>query len=334
MACDVDPDLSTRVLGTDLALPVLLAPCGLVRLMHPDGAAGVLRAARASGTISVLSSVAGVALETLTEPGHRWFQLYASGGRPEAGETMARAEAAGYEALVVTVDTPALGNRERDVRNGVKPPLRLDARTAIALGPQVLTRPQWAIRMMRDGISLFGRPPVAAETDAADTASVDRRFAAAGAVAMLASPFTWPDLAWMRSQWSRPLLVKGILSGEDAARAVDAGADGVIVSNHGGRQLDGAPATISVLPEVVAAVGDRTTVLVDGGVRRGGDVVKALALGAKAVLIGRPYLYGLAAAGELGVTQILEVLRVEMTRSMRLMGCASVAELDPSWLQQ
>jgi len=336
MASDVDPDLTTVVLGTELAIPVLLAPCGLVRLMHPDGAAGALRAARSNGTVSVLSSVAGVALESLAhEPGHKWFQIYAAGGRSEAAGTMVRAEEAGYEVLVVTVDTPALGNRERDIRNGVKPPLRLDARTAISLGPQVLTHPRWAIRMMRDGISLLGRPPApsAGAEGSPDTASIDRRFAAAGAVAMLASPFTWADVAWMREQWSRPLVVKGILSGEDAERAVDAGADGVIVSNHGGRQLDGGPATISVLPEVVATVGDRTEVMLDGGVRRGGDVVKALALGAKAVLIGRPYLYGLAAAGQLGVEQVLDVLRIEMTRSMRLMGCASVARLDRSWLQ-
>jgi isopentenyl diphosphate isomerase/L-lactate dehydrogenase-like FMN-dependent dehydrogenase len=242
---------------------------------------------------------------------------------------MSRADAAGYEALVVTLDTPALGNRERDVRNGVAPPLRLDARTAIALGPQVLARPRWAWRMMRDGVSMLGRPRPAQD----DSTNRQSGLGAAGAVAMLASPFTWADVAWMREQWSRPLVVKGVLSAEDARLAVDAGADALVVSNHGGRQLDGAPATARVLPEVVDAVGERIEILVDGGVRRGGDVIKALALGAKAVLVGRPYLYGLAAAGQHGVEQILDVLRAEMLRDMRLLGCPSLAQLDRSWLR-
>jgi L-lactate dehydrogenase (cytochrome) len=330
-----EPRLATTILGTPIDLPVILAPCGLVRLMHPDAAAGAARAAYAHGSISVLSTVAGVPLESLAgTPGHRWFQLYAAGGRDEAAELIARADAAGYEALVVTVDTPALGNRERDVRNGVTPPLRLDAHTAIALGPQVLARPRWAWRMLRDGVSMLRRPPSpAAAGPEAPSPAGERGLAAAGAVAMLASPFTWSDIEWMRERWTRPVVVKGLLSGDDARRAVESGADAVIVSNHGGRQLDGAPATARVLPEVVDAVGDRTEVLVDGGVRRGGDVVKALALGARAVLIGRPYLYGLAVDGQAGVEQVLEALRTEMTRSMRLLGCASVTELDRGWLQ-
>jgi L-lactate dehydrogenase (cytochrome) len=333
MAVDVDPDLATSVLGTKVTMPILLAPCGLVRLMHPDGAAGALRAARSQGTVSVMSSVAGVELESLTnEPGHKWFQLYSSGGRDEAEGTIARAQAAGFEALVVTVDTPALGNRERDLRNGVKPPLRLDARTAMLLGPQVLLRPRWGFRMLRDGISMMSGGGSASAVPA--TASTDQRFATAGAIAMLASPFTWADIAWMRKQWSGPLVVKGILSGDDALRSVDAGADAVVVSNHGGRQLDGAPATAQVLPEVADAVGGQAEVLIDGGVRRGGDVVKALALGAKAVLIGRPYLYGLIVNGQQGVEQVLQMLRAEMARSMRLLGCPSVEQLDRSWLQQ
>jgi isopentenyl diphosphate isomerase/L-lactate dehydrogenase-like FMN-dependent dehydrogenase len=326
-----EPDLGTTVLGTELSFPVLLAPCGLVRLLHPDGAAGAGRAAAGRGTIWVLSTVAGATLESVADAGgHRWFQLYAPGGRDEAATMLERAESAGYEALVVTVDTPALGNRERDVRNGVAPPLRLDARTAIALGPQVLARPRWALRMMRDGVSLFGRPRPAG---GGDLAKRDNGIGAAGAVSMLASPFSWDDVAWIRQRWTRPLVVKGVLSAEDARLAAGAGADAVVVSNHGGRQLDGAPATARVLPEVVAAVGGQTEVLVDGGIRRGGDVLKALALGARAVLVGRAYLYGLAAAGQGGVEQILDALRSEMTRDMRLLGCSSVAELDASWLR-
>lgn len=336
MAVRVDePDLRTSVLGTPLSLPILLAPCGLVRLLHPQGASGAGRAAVARDTVWVLSTVAGTTLEQVAPVGgHRWFQLYAPGGRGEAEGTMARAEAAGYEALVVTVDTPALGNRERDVRNGVAPPLRLDARAAVTLGPQVLARPRWAVRMMRDGVSMLGRPRRPAGHEAGDTsANRGSGLGAAGAVAMLASPFTWDDIAWMRQRWTRPLLVKGVLGAEDAGRAVEAGADAVIVSNHGGRQLDGAPATARVLPEVVDAVGGRTEVLMDGGVRRGGDVVKALALGARAVLVGRAYLYGLAADGQHGVEQVLDILRAEMSRDMRLLGCPSVQSLDRSWLR-
>lgn len=324
----VEPDLGTTVLGTPLSLPVLLAPCGLVRLLHPDGPSGAARAAAEAGVVSVLSTVAGATLEAVADdsgPGHRWFQLYAPGGRPDAQAMIDRAAAAGYEALMVTVDTPALGNRERDLRNGVTPPLRLDAHTAIALGPQVLARPRWAARMLRDGVSLLGRPGRAGEPGASG-------LGAAGAVAMLASPFTWEDVAWMRERWDRPLVVKGVLTGADARRAVDAGADAVVVSNHGGRQLDGAPATADVLPEVVSAVGGGAEILVDGGIRRGADVARALALGARAVLVGRPYLYGLAVGGQAGVEAVIDVLRVELTRTLRLLGCPAVRDLAPSWL--
>jgi L-lactate dehydrogenase (cytochrome) len=325
------PTLSTSVLGTPLSLPVLLAPCGLIRLLHPDSAGGVARAASSRGTAWVLSTVAGVGLEEAAGGGgHRWFQLYASGGRPEAADLIERADGAGYEALVVTIDTPALGNRERDARNGVRSPLRIDARSAVALGPQVLARPRWALRMIRDGVSMLRRPPA---SSAGERPAPAGGLKAAGAVAMLASPFTWSDVAWMRERWPKPLVVKGVLRAEDAVAAADAGADAVIVSNHGGRQLDGAPATARVLPEVVDAAGERLEVLVDGGIRRGGDVVKALALGARAVLVGRPYLYGLAVAGQHGVEQVLDILGDEMARTMRLLGCSSVSELDRSWLQ-
>ena len=324
------PDLSTSVLGTELSMPVLLAPCGLVRLMHPDGPAGAGRAANSRGTIWTLSTVAGANLEDVAlVGGHRWFQLYASGGRPQAAEMIERAEVSGYEALMVTIDTPALGNRERDRRNGVTSPLRLDAKTAIALGPQVLARPRWALRMMSNGVAMLRRPRSAPTSDSQPAGGV----AAAGAVAMLASPFTWDDVAWIRQRWPKPLVVKGILTGADAAAAAEAGADAVIVSNHGGRQLDGTPATVRALPEVVDAVAGRVEVLVDGGVRRGSDVVKALAIGARAVLIGRPYLYGLSVAGQQGVEQVLDVLRTEMSRTMRLLGCFSVAALDRSYVE-
>ena len=397
----VDVRLGTAVLGTPVSLPVILAPCGLVRLMHPDGAAGAARAASSRGTIFVLSTVAGAGPEAVAAeaPGTKWFQLYAPGGRRQAGALVDRARDAGYSALVVTVDTPALGNRERDLRNGVRNPLRIDARMVARLGPQIAARPGWATRMALHawrtgalggvsrtggtdrshrvagrpepepepvvganggvgrtaGADSSGRGGLAAPTpsavragsagggDAAGvadqamgavrTGSAGGAVADAGTVAMLASPFTWADVSWLCERWGGPVVVKGVLSGADAARAADAGADAVVVSNHGGRQLDGAPATIDVLPEVVDAVGTRVEVLVDGGIHRGGDVVKALALGAKAVLVGRAYLYGLAAAGEPGVARVLDVLRDEMTRTLKLLGCFDVADLDPSWLQ-
>lgn len=325
-----EPALATTVLGTEVRMPVLLAPCGLVRLMHPDGAAGAGRAANGRGTIWTLSTVAGATMEEVAPVGgHRWFQLYAGGGRDQAEEMIDRAASSGYEALVVTIDTPALGNRERDARNGVTTPLRLNAKTAIALGPQVLARPRWVLRMMNDGVSVLHRPRRGRRSGSQPAGGV----AAAGAVAMLASPFTWEDVAWMRGRWSKPLLVKGILTGTDAVAAADAGADAVVVSNHGGRQLDGAPATARVLPEVVDALSGRIEVLLDGGVRRGADVVKAVAMGARAVMIGRPYLYGLSVSGQQGVEEVLDLLRSEMSRTMRLLGCFSVADLDRSYLQ-
>lgn len=325
-----EPQLTSSVLGTEVSMPILLSPCGLVRLMHPGGPAAAGRAANSRGTIWTLSTVAGATMEEVAGVGgHRWFQLYAGGGRPQAAEMIERAETSGYEALVVTIDTPALGNRERDTRNGVTTPLRLDAKTAIAFGPQVLTRPRWAWRMMNDGISMLGRPRPSAVARSQPASGM----AAAGAVSMLASPFTWDDVAWIRQRWTKPLLVKGVLSGPDALAAAQAGADAVVVSNHGGRQLDGAPATARVLPEVVDAVAGRIEVLLDGGVRRGGDAVKALAMGARAVMVGRAYLYGLSVAGQHGVETVLDVLRTEMSRTMRLLGCASVAQLDRSYLE-
>jgi L-lactate dehydrogenase (cytochrome) len=361
------PELETTVLGTRIALPVLLAPCGLVNLMHPDGALGVVRAAKRAGTVSILSTVSGTPPEGMAaEPGPRWFQLYAA-NRDIAEGLIDRASSSGFEGLVITVDTPALGKRERDLRHGVSGSLSLSTRSLLNLAPQLVSRPTWAWRMARRSLATLGSTPLPGGTPGASSGSggpsrnskmqeppaqdpppqepPERRPAereaaptgavsSAGAVAMLASPFTWEDIKWIRGLWSGPLLVKGILSGDDASLAADAGADAVVVSNHGGRQLEGAPATLRVLPEVVAATGGRVEVLVDGGVRRGGDVLKALALGARAVLIGRAYLYALASAGEAGVDRMLEIFRVDMTRTMSLMGCHSVSELDRSWLQQ
>lgn len=342
------PDLSSTALGTAVDLPVLLAPCGLVRAMHPDSGAGVARAAASRGTISVLSTVAGapVAEVAPAAPGRVWFQLYSAGGRPVAEQLCGAAAEAGVRVLVVTVDTPTLGNRERDVHHGVATPLRIDAHNALRLGPQVLSRPAWAYRMARDGLRILGANrrgptrPQRATSAAVASGLGDRQAQADGAarrmLTMSASPFSWDDIAWMRSVWQGSLVVKGLLSGDDAQKAVDCGADAVIVSNHGGRQLDGAPATLRVLPEVVAAVGgaaSSTEVFLDSGVRRGSHVVKALALGARGVLIGRPYLWGLAAGGQAGVERVLDLLYDEIQRTMVLLGCASLGDLSADWVQ-
>ncbi|HUO47649.1 MAG TPA: alpha-hydroxy acid oxidase [Acidimicrobiales bacterium] len=312
------PDLATTIFGTPLSMPVLLAPCGLVRLMHPDGAAGASRAAAAAGIVSVLSTVAGSAPEDVAAeaPGPKWFQLYKFGGLDAADELVDRARTSGYEGLVITVDTNVFGRRERDLRHGISVPLRVGVKEALRIGPQMAARPRWAYTYARSQIERKR-----AGGDHHNVPDMDH------------SPYTWADIEHFRARWNGPLLVKGVLTGDDAKRAVQAGADGVIVSNHGGRQLEGAPATIRVLPEVVEAVGSQAVVLLDGGIRRGGDVVKALALGAEAVLIGRAYLYGLAAGGQAGVAKVLDLLRGDMARTLALMGCPSVSALDASWLR-
>ena len=322
-AATAEPELSTSLLGTPLSVPVLLAPCGLVRFMHPDGAKGVARAAAAMGTVSVLSTVAGTALEDVatSASGPKWFQLYAPGGSTQSAELVERAQRAGFSGLVVTLDTPALGHRERDVRHGVTQPFRFAPLPAGRLAAQVALRPRWLTGMARSVMR-----------DRRATTGPGAATPSARLVAMGASPFSWDDITAIRGQWQGPLLVKGVLGGDDARRSVEAGCDGVIVSNHGGRQLDGAPATFRVLPEIVDALNGSAVVVLDSGIRRGSDVVKALAAGADAVMIGRAYLYGLATGGEPGVRRVLEILAAEMERTMRLMGCGSVSDLDRTWL--
>ncbi len=326
------PRTTTTVLGTPVDLPVLLGPCGLVSLMHPGGAVAAARAAASRGTVSVLSTVAGTPLETVAAeaPGPKWFQVYAPGGVDEATALSERAAAAGYDGLMVTVDTAVLGKRERDLAHGITMPPRPTPRLAVHLLAQVLARPSWTIDTVRDVLARrgAGQGPGAGGTGT----DVDAFEAGVELPAMAASPFSWSDVASIRSRWNGHFVVKGLMTGDEARRAVDAGADAVVVSNHGGRQLDGAPATMRMLPEVVDAVGDRVEVLVDGGVRRGTDVVRALALGARAVLVGRPYLYAVAAAGQGGVEQILDVLATELRDTLTLLGVGDVAELGPDVL--
>ncbi|WP_336203869.1 alpha-hydroxy acid oxidase [Nonomuraea sp. LPB2021202275-12-8] len=322
------PGLKTEVLGTTLSMPVLTAPCGGMRLVHPDGDLAVTRAAARAGVVPVVPSGSGHSLEDIAaSDGPKWFQLYRFSDRAGMESLVEGARAAGYEALVVTMDTGIAGNRERDFRNGFSYDLRINAGTALRLGPQMIRRPGWAFRFWRDGMPF--ELPNTARFGSDGRAMSLTEMARGGAESF--SP-TWRDVERIRETWAGGLVVKGVMTGDDARRAVDLGADAVVVSNHGGRQLDGVPATIDALPEVVAAVGGRAAVLLDSGVRRGGDVVKALALGARAVLVGRPVVWGLAIAGEAGVAHVLELLRSQIIRTMCLMGCPSVAALDPGWL--
>lgn len=320
-------DLRTRVLGHELALPFMLAPVGYSRLMHPGGEVVAARAAGAAGTGYILSTISGHKLENVkaATSGPAWYQLYLVGGREAAEGAIERARKAGFSALVITVDTAVAGMRERDPRNGLKELMSGSVLAKVPYLPQILSRPGWLMAFLRDGmvpalqnVVIPGEGPMPM-IDV--TASLGK------------SAVAWSDLKWIRESWKGPIVVKGVLIAEDARRAVDEGASAVVVSNHGGRQLDQVSATIRALPEIVAAVGDKTEVLMDGGVRRGTDVVKALCLGARAVLVGRAYAYGLAAAGEDGVARAIKILRDDVERTLRLLGCGSVAELNGSYVE-
>ena len=322
------PHTATTVLGVPVSMPLLVSPCGGLRAVHPAGDSGVARAAGRAGTLFTLSTASGMTIEEVRDAasGPLWFQLYFLGGRAGAEVLVDRAQRAGYRALLVTVDTPVVGVRERDVRNGMTQGPNVNARNIVRFAPHVAVRPRWFYNFVRDGMSIevanaraLGPGGGAMKADQASAA-------------LIAEPPTWTDIAWIREQWKGPLAIKGLLTAEDARRALDHGADGVVVSNHGGRQLDGAPATLRALPEIVDAVGGRAEVILDGGVRRGSDVLKALALGARAVMIGRAYVYALGARGERGVDELLALLREEIHNAMGLMGCSSVDELDLSWI--
>ena len=322
------PVTETTVLGVPASMPLLVSPCGGLRAVHPDGDAGVARAAGRAGTVFTLSTASGMSIEEVqaTAPGPLWFQLYFLGGRAGAEILIDRAQRSNYRALLVTVDTNVVGVRERDVRNGMTGGPNVNARNIVQFAPHVAVRPRWFYNFVRDGMSI--ELANARELGPGGTPMRPEQAAAA----LTAEPPTWADIEWIRRQWKGPLAIKGLLTAEDARRALDHGADGVVVSNHGGRQLDGAPATLRALPEIVAAVGDRLEVLLDGGVRRGSDVLRALALGARAVMIGRPYVYALGAHGEGGVDAVLSLLREELHNAMGLMGCQSVHDLDASWI--
>jgi isopentenyl diphosphate isomerase/L-lactate dehydrogenase-like FMN-dependent dehydrogenase len=319
-------DLRTRVLGQEISFPAVLAPVGYSRLMHPRGELAAAAAAGAAGTAFTLSTISGHKLEDVraATSGPLWYQLYLVGGREAAEGAIERARAAGYSALVFTIDTPVAGMRERDPRNGMKQLMGGSLLSRIPYVAQILAHPGWLVSFLRDG----GVPKLENIVTPGKGAMpmIDVTVALARSVA------TWEDLQWIREAWRGPIIVKGVLTAEDAKRAADEGAAAVVVSNHGGRQLDGVSSTLRALPEIVEAVGGQIEVLMDGGIRRGSDIVKALCLGARAVLIGRAYAYGLGAAGDAGVARALEILREDVERTLRLLGCPSVAALGPAYI--
>jgi 4-hydroxymandelate oxidase len=293
-------DTSTTVLGQQVSSPILVAPMAMHRLGHLDGELATARGAGAADTLMVVSTLATVSLEEIAAVASAplWFQLYVYKDREITRALVQRARAAGYKALCLTVDAPHAGRRERDVRNHFALPPELQL--ANFSGPEMRMMPK---EEGGSGLSAY-------------------------IARMMDLTLTWKDVAWLKSLAEMPLLVKGILTAEDARLAVEHGADGIVVSNHGGRQLDTAIATLEALPEVVEAAAGRAEVYLDGGIRRGTDVVKALALGARAVLIGRPVLWGLALAGADGVQRVLEMLRHELRETMLLAGCPTIASMS------
>jgi isopentenyl diphosphate isomerase/L-lactate dehydrogenase-like FMN-dependent dehydrogenase len=287
-------DTATTVLGIPVSLPVLLAPVAYQRMAHPEGEVATARAAASAGTLMVVSTIATASIEEVASaapPAPRWFQLYMAPEREISEHLIARAEASGYRALCLTVDTPMLGRRERDVRNRFNPGMALaNFDGDIAWMPRTQTGSGFAV----------------------------------GASRLLDPSLTWDTVRWMRARTRLPVIVKGVIAAADVEPAIEAGASAIVVSNHGGRQLDGCEPTLAALPHVVEAAAGRIEIYVDGGVRRGTDVVKALALGARAVLVGRPIVWGLAAGGEKGVAAALEMLRSELAMAMALCGCPTI----------
>jgi L-lactate dehydrogenase (cytochrome) len=316
-----DVDTSTTVLGQRIPLPFALSPIGAPRMFHHEGELAVARAARRAGIpygISTLAttSVEDVAAQTDTP---LWFQLYIWGDRGETKEAIARAKAAGYSALLVSIDTSVRSKREREKHAGLELPVPDLPLTTLLEGA---LHPGWAWHFLTSPTISF---PNIGPPDQRSLQKINDMFD--GSV-------RWEDLDWIRGLWDGPILTKGVMRAEEAVRAAEHGLDGVIVSNHGGRQLDHLPATIDVLPEIVDAAGDRLEVLVDSGFRRGSDIAAALALGARAVLVGRAHLYGLAAAGEAGVRHCIDILAHELRMTMQLCGARSIADLDRSLIRR
>jgi L-lactate dehydrogenase (cytochrome) len=314
-------ELATSVLGEQTALPVLISPTG-VQAVHPDGEVGVARAAASAGTAIGLASFASKPIEEVVAANPScFFQTYWMGTPERMVQLMDRVRAAGARGLIVTLDWTFAHRRDW---GSPAIPERLDARAMLSLGPQALRRPGWLASFLRAG----GPPDLTVPNLAPPGGAAPSFFGAYGEWIATPAP-TWDDIAWMREQWGGPFMVKGIAHPDDARQALAIGASAISVSNHGGNNLDGTPATIRLLPAVVEAVGDEIEVLLDGGIRRGSDVVKALALGARAVMIGRAYLWGMAAAGEAGVRNVLEIVRAGIEETLAGLGRSSIHELAP-----
>jgi L-lactate dehydrogenase (cytochrome) len=315
------PDTATTVLGTPMPLPFALAPIGAPRMFHHEGELAVARAARHTGLPYGISTLATQPLEAIAgaaQGSPLWFQLYLWGDRSAARKLLAQARSAGYRALLLTVDTSVRSNRERELRHGiVLPNPELTLRT-VANGA---LHPAWAWHFLTS--PALGFPNLS-------TSGLTSRQRLAE---MFDGTVGWADLDWIRQEWDGPIALKGVLSADDARRAAGQGVDAVIVSNHGGRQQDHVPAALEVLPGIADAVGDRVEVLFDSGIRRGSDIATALALGARAVLVGRAHLYGLAAAGEPGVRHAIDILAGQLRTSMALCGAATLADLDRSLIR-
>ena len=317
-------DLATKVLGIDIALPLLLSPIGYSRIMHPRGERAAAAGARRAGTGYILSTISGHALEKVGQENENcFFQVYLMGGREVSERTLARVKQAGYKGLFVTIDTPVAGMREKDFRNGMPSLMGTNPLAKLPHLPAIMAHPGWLMAFLLDG-GMPSLPNAVGKSGPIRAADVTANLADAAVC--------WEDLAWLRKHWDGPIAVKGIQCADDARRAVDEGVQAVVVSNHGGRQLDGVPGSLRVLPSVVAAVGDRCEVLFDSGIRRGGDIAKALCLGAKAVLIGRAYAYGMAAAGDAGVDRALDILKADLVRTLKLLGCDAARKLDRSYV--
>ena len=322
-------DLSTHVLGQEISLPVIISPTGATGFYHRDAEIAVARAAAAAGTIYSLSTNSTRTIEEVGEAaaGPKMFQLYVFRDRGLIRAFVDRARDAGFDALCLTVDVPVMGNRERDVRTGAAPGGRLSPRSLLSLA----AHPRWLMNTARQTTTVPGN--FVRYVSSGQFEGKERRASKMAIHHFVAGQLTpsviWSEAEALRKLWNGPFVIKGVMTPEDARAAADIGASAVIVSNHGGRQLDGVPATVEALPAIAEAIGDRLEVLLDSGVRRGTHVLKALALGAKAVMIGRPYLYGVAAGGEDGVAKVLSIFRAELTRACQLLGAPSLAAVGP-----
>lgn len=319
-------DMSTQIQGIDIKSPVVIAPTGMSRMFHYQGEEAVCRAARNANTIYSLSTVSTCSIEQIADAskGPKFFQVYAWKNRKMITDFIQRCQKNNYDAILLAVDLAALGKREKDLHNGHGNPIKLRLNTAFS----ALTKPAWLYRFitspklaMANMLDFFPQASDAFKT----LDSVNEQFD---------PTITWEDAKLIKEQWKGPFWLKGIQSVEDAILAAEMGVTGIILSNHGGRQLDGAPSAIDILPEVVKAVGSKIEIIVDGGIMRGADVVKAIALGADACMIGKAYLYGLASGGEAGVEKALEILNDEIKRVMALIGCQTMAELSPDVLKR